>query len=64
MFTIRGAAKVLEFIARYWIEVIFGVIVTGLSIALKRIWKLYKNAQKNKQDEEKEKLLKEVDEKI
>lgn len=54
----------LEFIARYWIEVIFGVIVTGLSIALKRIWKLYKNAQKNKQDEEKEKLLKEVDEKI
>lgn len=54
----------LDFIARYWLEVVFGLIVTGLSIALKKIWKLYKNAQENKQYEEKEKLLKEVDEKI
>ena len=54
----------LDFIAKYWLEVVFGLIVTGMGIAMKKIWKLYKNAQETRQSEEKERLLKEVDGKI
>lgn len=53
-----------DFIAKYWLEVLFGLIVTGLSVMLRRIWKLYKDAQQKQKDEDHAELLKEVDKKI
>lgn len=54
----------LQFIAQYWLQFLFGLIITGLSIALKKVWNLYKKEQTNKQNNEKEALLKEVDERM
>lgn len=54
----------LDFIAKYWLEVLFGLIMTGMGIAMKRLQKLYKDAQTSKHNEEKQELLKEVDKKI
>jgi hypothetical protein len=54
----------LQFIAQYWLQFLFGLIITGLSIALKKVWNLYKKEQTNKLNDEKEALLKEVDERM
>lgn len=32
----------LEFIIHYWLEVVFGLVVTGLGLAIGKLWKLYK----------------------
>lgn len=54
----------LDFIAKYWLEVIFGLIVTGMGIAMRRLQKMYKDSQTSKRNEEKQELLAEVDLKI
>lgn len=54
----------LDFIAKYWLEVIFGFIVAGMGIAMKRLQKLYKDAKSSQHNKEKEEMLKEVDLKI
>lgn len=43
---------VLEFIGKYWLEFLLGAIATGLSIACKKIYQLYKNEQKNQKTQE------------
>lgn len=53
-----------DFIARYWIEVFFSLVVTGLSIALKRFYSLYKHEKQRQQNTEHATLLREVDKKI
>lgn len=54
----------LEFIAQYWLQFVFGLIITGMGIALKKVWGLYKKEQTRRHDEEKEELLEEVDERM
>lgn len=54
----------LDFIVKYWLQFLFGLIVTGLSIALKKVWKMYKNAQMAQHNQEKKELLEEMDVKI
>lgn len=54
----------LQFIAQYWLQFVFGLIITGLSIALKKVWSLYKKEQARQHDEEKEELLNEVQQRI
>lgn len=41
-----------EFIMHYWLEVIFGLIVSGLGFACRRYWKLWKNEQNHQKTEE------------
>lgn len=41
-----------EFILNYWIEVIFGLIVSGLGFACRRYWRLWKNEQQHQKTEE------------
>ena len=54
----------IEFIAKYWLEVLFGLIVTGMGIAIKKIWNMYKSVQTQEHNKEKEEILHIVDEKI
>lgn len=54
----------LEWIAKYWLEVLFGLIVAGMGVALKEIWKMYKTVQGQEHDKEKKEILEIVDEKI
>ena len=35
----------LEFITKYWLEALFGLILTGLSLLVKRLFRLAKNAR-------------------
>lgn len=47
--------SVVEIIVKYWLEVLLGLIVTGLSLFCKRVWKMYKdekNHQKTKEQKE------------
>jgi len=60
----EGYSTMLDFIVKYWLQFLFGLIVTGLSIALKKVWKMYKNAQIAQHNQEKKKLLEEMDIKI
>lgn len=41
-----------EFILKYWVEVIFGLIVSGLSFACRRYWKLWREEQQHQKTEE------------
>lgn len=53
----------LEFIIKYWVQTLLGVVVGALSFACKRIYKLYqseKNRQKTKEQEEFRDELKDV----
>lgn len=36
-----------EFIIEYWIEFLFGLIISGMGVFLRHYYKLYKNEQKN-----------------
>lgn len=45
-----------EFIAQYWLEVFFGVIVAGLGVLCKRFQKMYKS-EKEHQESEREKAF-------
>lgn len=54
----------LEWIAKYWLEVLFGLIVTGMGFGIRKIWKMYKDAQIIRHKEEREEISHEIDEKI
>ena len=41
-----------EFILKYWVEVVFGLIVSGLSFACRRYWKLWRTEQQYQKTEE------------
>lgn len=54
----------LEWITKYWLEVLFGLVVTGMGLGMKKIWKMYKDAQIIRHKEEREEISQEIDEKI
>lgn len=54
----------LEWIAKYWLEVLFGLIITGMGLGMRKIWKMYKDAQIIRHKEEREEISHEIDEKI
>lgn len=57
-----------EFILKYWVEVVFGLIVSGLSFACRRYWKLWREEQQHQKTEEQEAfydgILKKIDERF
>ena len=57
-----------EFILKYWVEVVFGLIVSGLSFACRRYWKLWRAEQQHQKTEEQEVfydgILKKIDERF
>lgn len=54
----------LEWIAKYWLEVLFGLVVTGMGLGMRKIWKMYKDTQIIRHKEEREEISHEIDEKI
>ena len=53
-----------EFILKYWVEVVFGLIVSGLSFACRRYWKLWREEQQHQKTEEQEAFYDGILEKI
>lgn len=53
-----------EFILKYWVEVVFGLIVSGLSFACRRYWKLWRAEQQYQKTEEQKAFYDGVLEKI
>lgn len=43
----RGVRRILDFIARYWLEVLFGLIVTALTFLVRR---LFRHVSRNRQE--------------
>lgn len=50
----------LEFIMKYWLEVLFGLITTGATVFAKRIYSLYKSEKQTKE----KLIIEEFDKKI
>lgn len=53
-----------EFILKYWVEVVFGLIVSGLSFACRRYWKLWRAEQQYQKTKEQEAFYDGILEKI
>lgn len=53
-----------EFILKYWVEVVFGLIVSGLSFACRRYCKLWREEQQHQKTEEQEAFYDGILEKI
>ena len=53
-----------EFILKYWVEVVFGLIVSGLSFACRRYWKLWREEQQHQKTEEQKAFYNDILEKI
>lgn len=53
-----------EFILKYWVEVVFGLIVSGLSFACRRYWKLWRTEQQHQKTEEQKAFYDGIIEKI
>lgn len=53
-----------EFILKYWVEVVFGLIVSGLSFACRRYWKLWRAEQQYQKTEEQKAFYNDILEKI
>lgn len=53
-----------DFILKYWVEVVFGLIVSGLSFACRRYWKLWRAEQQHQKTEEQETFYNGILEKI
>ena len=53
-----------EFILKYWVEVVFGLIVCGLSFACRRYWKLWRAEQQYQKTEEQKAFYNGILEKI
>ena len=53
-----------EFILKYWVEVVFGLIVSGLSFACRRYWKLWRAEQQHQKTEEQKAFYDDIIEKI
>lgn len=43
---------VLDFIIKYWLEFVLGIVATGLSIACKKIYKMYKSEKQHQKTKE------------
>ncbi len=41
----------LELIAKYWLNFLLGIIATGLTIACKKMYKLYQNEKQHQKSE-------------
>lgn len=50
----------IEFLLKYWLEVLLGAIVTGLSFACKKFYKLYKAEQEHQKTKEQEEFQTEI----
>lgn len=50
----------IEFIIRYWIQILFGLIVSGLGILFKTIYNTWKKGNELQKAEEKEALIESV----
>lgn len=50
----------IEFIARYWIQFVFGLITTGMGIFCKKVWDLYKKEKNTQKTEEQKKFYAEL----
>lgn len=44
-----GDIFLLDFIIKYWLEILFGLITTGATLFAKRIYSLYKSEKKTKE---------------
>lgn len=53
-----------EFILKYWVEVVFGLIVSSLSFACRRYWKLWRAEQQYQKTEEQKAFYNGILEKI
>lgn len=54
----------LDFIAKYWLEFLFGIIALGLTGLAKYFYNLYKKEKQRLEDEAHEKIIKELKSKI
>lgn len=54
----------LDFIAKYWLEFLFGIITLGLTGLTKYFYNLYKKEKQRLEDEAHEKIIKELKSKI
>ena len=50
----------LDFIAKYWLEFLFGIIALGLTGLTKYFYNLYKKEKQRLEDEAHEKIIKEL----
>ena len=50
----------LDFIIKYWLEMVFGLISAGLAFSYKKLTKLYKDEKERQKQEEKSALITEV----
>ena len=50
----------LDFIAKYWLEFLFGMITLGLTGLTKYFYNLYKKEKQRLEDEAHEKIIKEL----
>jgi hypothetical protein len=55
-----GRFSMLTFIAKYWLEALFGAIAAGLGYACKKIWKLYQDEKKHQKSKEQAEFYKEL----
>ena len=46
----------IDFIIKYWVEFLFGIIATGAAAIAKRFYSLYKNEKKNQEQAEQTEL--------
>ena len=54
----------LDFIAKYWLEFIFGIVALGLTALARYFYTLYKKEKQRLEDEAHEKIIKELKEAI
>lgn len=47
----------IEWIIKYWVEVAFGLVVTGAGICIKKIWSMYKKEKAGRENEAHEALI-------
>lgn len=57
-----------EFILKYWMQVVFGLIAAGLGVTCKQIWSMYKSEKTHQKTEEQKEfydgILNKIDEKF
>lgn len=49
------------FIAQYWIEFVFGLLIAGVGFLLKHHWKIFKETEKIKEQKFEEKINKQIE---
>lgn len=54
----------LDFIMQYWLQVLLGLISTGLGFLARKFWSLYKSEQKHQKTKEQEEFCQELKEAI